>query len=256
MEFKLKDLDKAITFYLTTNPDEPQSIYKIYNELCKSLCPELRNMRNRDSTKLRFQTTCRTLDVLQKNIKRMYKGDILYLIWASDNQNYDKEISVDNNYDEPLFDINVSNIEIVRYMLNNPDIYSDYGINMCLTEVDSPVHIICKNGDILLLRQLMDKFKIDLNARNRDGYTCLELAKKYKRLEIVEALLEYKYICTIDNLENRCVILEQDYLRLESAQNLLNKEICRKNVAIRALSWSLVSLAVPLLGVGLFFYFN
>lgn len=81
MEYPINKLDECIFDYLVQNMDNPKNLYQIYDDITHNTghrCPEL-NKNDND----RFLSICYTLSHNYENIFKIFKNDVVYLIYSN-----------------------------------------------------------------------------------------------------------------------------------------------------------------------------
>lgn len=207
MEFTIDKLDNAIKYYLSTEPNTPHSVNKIWGEMVE-ICPNLHNKSEITMNKIKFNTLCRTLDLENTSIEKMYNKGLLYLMFRT----RDNVKVIDNkDYKQVQFeDDNVTSLDMVRYMIKSKNVLSDATLNSNFDEHNNtPIHILCKHNDYNMLGYVMDTYDVDYNKKNKFGETYLDIAVKNKSVKCVTLLLEHKYIDQINAVNRKNIELEK-----------------------------------------------
>ena len=86
MEYSLKDLDKAILYYLSINKDTPKSITQIYNGLIdEAIVPNLNDINNHDNNIVKIKTVCYSINNKYEPIHKIFPNDKLHLLYSNSN---------------------------------------------------------------------------------------------------------------------------------------------------------------------------
>ncbi|AYV78798.1 MAG: hypothetical protein Edafosvirus34_8 [Edafosvirus sp.] len=201
MEYAIEKLDEAIVYYLTINPNVPKSIYQIYDGLCQEkICPDLnKSFMTKDINKTRFTTLCHILDTQYNNIHKFYDRNMLYLLFSTKDKS---EVISNNNmlvrgnnmpmnkYD-PTFMFELPNqCNVIAYMLDNKDYCSKFNLTDYMDDKNNMLHAVCQNNRMDLLERILSSYDVDLNIKNRDGKTALDLVTN---VQMMRKLLEYDF---------------------------------------------------------------
>lgn len=202
MDHPISELSDCIFDYLTSHPDTPKNFTQLYNDISGQTghrCSELNNMYNKNLYKNRFMAECYTLDNKYKNIYKIYKYDIPYLIFSTklkqDVINHETSTGNYNNHlvnDESDTYYNSSDLDdMIDYLLENNNEGSTY-TNLLFDQDQSILQYIVRTNKIDKLRKLMDLYDIDL-THHSNGKTLIDIASDNGNINLLKELLDYQY---------------------------------------------------------------
>ena len=142
-------MDIAILHYLLNNNNKNINIDDMYKDLC-DFCVELHNYKDE------FYETCNELKFMNFNIIK------------------DKNIlsmTIDKK-DEKIINI----MEMIK---------NKKALDVYIDDIDTPLHYVCRIGDLYLMRKIIDNYDIDLNNINLNNETIYDIAKKYNHQDIL-----------------------------------------------------------------------
>lgn len=253
MEYNIEKLDEAIVYYLTYNPDIPKSINQIYNSLCEEkICPDLgKSFINKDINRIRFSTICHVLDSQYDNIHKFYNGTQLYLMFSTK----DKADIIKSNqsligHQNPIqhqFDI-PNHCNIIDYILDNSNYYSQFSLAEFMDGKNTALHIVCKEGRLDLLNKILDKYDINIQTKNKDGQSIVELVTN---AQIMKKLLDYDYSKKIIKLETTTLNLKNNNALMSISTSLTLKkagsDLYKWRVLAKIYGYTLAALIIKVL---------
>lgn len=195
MNHSLNKLNDCIFDYLVANANKAISVAKIFHDIRSGSghrCDELTDSVN---NKQRFLSICYSLDRNYKNVKKVYRNNKLYLLFQKDTKNTDVDQIL---YDDTSFDngnwrddYNLKNI--IDYMCDNSmfdDFDSNYFSNN-FNDNDSLIHLLIKYNRYDDLEKLLNSHNIDLNKKNTNNETPIDLAINLKNKKMIKILMNY-----------------------------------------------------------------
>lgn len=241
MEYSIDQVDKAIYYYLSTNPNVSVSINKLYDELIKEdICPDLKNPNKRDLHKTIFTTRCHTLHNNYNCVKQSYKRNVLYLMFTKSDEDIKFPISYTDNLENITFSSPIELLEnIFNYKMQDTIQLCDY-----YNETDTLLHSVCREGNLKLLEDIKKQFSIDIDLKNKFGETLIDVIPPTPDgLKIQKLLLEDKYekILLDKNYEN--LNLKKTNTRYINEINKLKQQV-NSNGYMYALVYTIVPILV------------
>lgn len=150
MEFELKDLDKAVYYYLTTNPDVSFTPIDIFEGIMKDkICPDL-SMGNTDYIKV--TNICMNLQSLYTNV--------IY----DEKMNTCKFTTKSN-----------SNLKIIEEFVENPEMYPEINLQNLYDGENTILHVVCKECRLDLMQKITQKFYVDFDVKNKKGQHMIDM---------------------------------------------------------------------------------
>lgn len=212
MDHPISELSECIFDYLVSQADIPKSFTQIYDDISGPSghrCSELNNIYNKNLYKNRFMADCYTLDIIYKNIYKIFKYDIPYLIFSTKSkQDVFNQFNVQflnnhqtstNNYNSHLVNnqsdtyYNSSELDgIIDYLLEHNNESSTYFSNLLFNQDQSILQYIIRTNKIDKLRKLMDLYDIDLTHQS-NGKTLIDVASDNNNVNLLRELLDYQY---------------------------------------------------------------
>ncbi len=183
MDHDIANLDDCIFDYLVSNCDEPKSFDEIYDSISKSSghrCSELNKYDAKKKYGNYFLSTCYGMSDNYKNVHKTFKRNVGYLMY-SDNKSFDNIDIKSNNIPTNtfnMFDGNKSNEIIKCYM----DSTKNYNYETYVNEDETMTEFIIKQGNLDLIKQLVNKGVINLNT---DRELLINLAIKHKKYSMI-----------------------------------------------------------------------
>lgn len=161
-----KNLLKDILKILIINKDTSFTREELYNTL-------LIQNKYISNCKKEYDKIFENIDNYNNNIKRIYIYNKEYLTWKLE----ESKVNV-NTVDQYINDIKNGKIKV-----------NDY-----INELDTIIHYLTKKEDLKSLKELEDiASNIDWLKKNKNGKSCMDIAKDKKNLEIYDYLNEKKY---------------------------------------------------------------
>ena len=209
----IETLEEAIVYVLTLE-DSAISIINLWNKLLDEVSG-LDSRENHVLYKELYNTICYTINKRRSGVKRIYKGDMLYLIFSTDDKE-ETEYDMNGPEDSANQDIYVTSkdeqcelfIKAINdgYLSPNDIIRDGKTILMLLVE--------CNQKDII--KDILCKQKIDISIEDSKGKTAIDMATN---VEIAKLLIEYRYNTEIKNKNIELQRAEQQIKLLESNEN-------------------------------------
>lgn len=201
MEYHINQLDEAIVYYLTLNANIAIHYTKIYFDLRdEGTCRDLYDIKHND----RFMSCCYTLDLLHDNIHKFYRNGELFLMFSRNHVKGSEPIYNKDNWSN-VFDYPGS-FAIIECIANTPKyakVFKFDQLTPSINGIDTPLHIICRNGMIELLKKILSYGSdIDIEVRNFNDVSLLRMVENNGK--ILKILLDYKHKKSLD------LIIEQN----------------------------------------------
>ncbi len=220
MDHPISKLDECVFDYLAAHADQLKSIQQIYHDISGSTghrCSELGNSMRRNEYRNRFISVCYTLDHDYTNIRKLFRGNNLYLVFNKDG-NYRNNSYYDNDdsifVDHPPIEVNpewnnVSNVAVDYLLQEQTFRFPDSYYYNRWDAHDSILHIVVREGRVADLCRLLENRIIDIDTKNRLGQTPLDIAVAKGDTNMMKILMDYKYGKTIENLRNEIKDLQR-----------------------------------------------
>jgi hypothetical protein len=216
MEYSIEQVDNAIYYYLSTTPDKFISINKIYSELInENICHDLMNSQQFLLNQTIYLLNCYKLCDIYNNITKEYKDSVLYLRFNTKSIVKENNLPFNTIKNNDIFDNSFNlptelsnNVLYFKTSFNNSfnsptellnnvlnlNIHNHIKINDYINKNDTIIHHVCREGDLKLLLYIKQYFDIDINLKNINNETLLEvLPGNSDGLKIQKILLENHY---------------------------------------------------------------
>ena len=232
MDHPLNQLEDCIFDYLASHANKLVPIEDIYFDITRTEGHRCSQLVSRHDAKEYFISKCYTLDRNYKNIRKLFKGTHLYLVFDQDkryeNTKYDESIFRDvpisnNNYSN----WNVDPGNVVDYMFDYTsfgDYNRSYFANL-FDQRDTILHILVKNNNTEKLQEILKYNDVDIDCENWKGQTPMDVATETQNTVIVSMLMQYKYDYTIKKLEKDVKYLEKELVKEKVLENEYQKTI-------------------------------
>jgi hypothetical protein len=157
MEYSLFELEKAVYYTLTLNPNIQFSLDDLRNEIgSKGSCPDFSSKYNTRSEMDRLENACANASSIYNNV--CFNGTSCYLRIA-------------DKYDM---------MEIEK-MIRSPHAYGDLSLDKPYCAGQTIPHILCIEGNSTLLDELSKSFQINVMTKNEKGQTLLDVIPSEKQ---------------------------------------------------------------------------
>ena len=203
MDHTVAKLDECIFDYLASHANQMKSMDDIWGDITSSKghrCSQLASQPNR--TRL-FIAKCYSMDRDYKNVRKLFRGNKLYLIFDTDNryETYDESIFKDVPLNPSIWDIDAGHA--VDYLFDGTDIDDYAGPYMTnkFNGQETILHILVRRNDVERLKQLLKHPNIEIDCKNMNGQTPYDLAQNLGFSTIASMLTNYKYDAVIRKLE-------------------------------------------------------
>jgi hypothetical protein len=207
-EYTMDKIGECIYSYLLSYPNEPKTIYTIYNDIGED-CPELHNFKNKEINKEIYKTECATLDNKYTFIHRVVIKDRIHLMFSEKKENliFKKYDTDEYEIDEKEF-YEIDHCKNIQRMISNIEEYPDFDPNKLIDTTDNSFHYACRKNNIQLVNNLLNNFDINIKESNKELTNAFDLTTD---TAIKFLLLDYRY-------ENK--VLEF---------NIINKDVIKRN---------------------------
>ena len=210
----IETLEEAIV-YLLTLEDAPISIVNLWNKLLD----EVTGLDSREMHviyKELYNTICYTIDKRRSGVKRLYNGEMLYLVFSTENKT-DTEYDMNGPEDSANQDIYVTSndeqcelfIKAIRDGYLSP--------NDIIRDGKTVLMILAERNQISTIKEVMKKEKIDISIEDNEGKTIID---KTTNPDLIKLLIEYKYENEIKNKNIELQRAEQQIKLLEHNENI------------------------------------
>lgn len=265
------DLADKVIEELTIRHDELFTLRQVHSMLYDKYA-EFRDPELRTAFIDKLNIVFLTIEGEYNNIYRVVKDNKNYLIWTLkkkeevlenckvnvDTKQIDKDtdtyldsfLNVPENYAKDY-------IAIIKKMIDTKNFSFMYETNF-LDGVNHPIHLLILNNEVQLIKRLNDLTTIDYTIRNKEGKSCVDLAKEVRSCDLVEFFMERNFDLKFRNLlKNSDTLKESQKAAYEKISTLTKKnteleEKC-KNVEKSKVFNTLKNLIICTL---LYFYFN
>lgn len=197
------DIADKIIELLSFNHDQLYSIRQIHSILYDKH-EEFRRQDLKKDLINKLKTTFLTIESEYNNIYRVVKNDSHFLIWSLKSKdeimsNIQKESPktfevIENDKDDAELDnfMKFSNetdyCKFIKDMVREKNFSFMYESNY-LDGSNHPVHILILNEEVGTLKTLDELTKVDYSIRNKEGKSCLDLAREKKNCVLLEMIL-------------------------------------------------------------------
>ncbi len=215
----IETLEEAIV-YLLTLENSAISIVNLWNKLLD----EVTGLDSREMHviyKELYNTICYTIDKRRSGVKRLYNGDMLYLVFSTENK-IESEYDMNGPEDSANQDIYVTSkdeqcelfIKAIRdnYLSPNDIIRDGKTVLMQLVE----------SNQVSTVKEILKKEKIDISIEDSKGKTVIDMTTN---IEMIKLLIEYRYENEIKNKNIELQRAEQQIKLLEHNDNINNLKI-------------------------------
>lgn len=187
------DFSRQIVRFLVSRPDELFSITALHSELIDRY-PEWNEPAVRRENLEKFKKAFITLEADYENIHRFIFDDVPHIVWSA--KTYSEVYSLVNSH-KPKFissskyDSDFVKVDYIGTIMgflddNNFDfLVSD----ACLDGVNTPIHILIRDGHLDVIKKISAVHIIDWNKKNRVGQNMIDLARESKNCEVLEYIL-------------------------------------------------------------------
>jgi hypothetical protein len=240
------NLRETIYDYLSSNDEKLYTMSGLYTNLINEYpFLDIKDQHKRSEFNEKFKLEFLTIDTKCKGIYRFIISDRQYIVWSLRTYEelykmfVDKTFDSDNRLKNPTKDTLVDTItinteiettnyyELVKTYILNKDykyIYQDIKID----GVNNITHLLVINNDLSSLKQLNELHKIDWVIKNKQGKTCVDLAKENKYCDILEFILNEIFesaVFSYKNLLENQKSLQKDAYEKNSELSLENKRL-------------------------------
>lgn len=192
MDHPLNKLDECVFDYLVLHADKPVALPKIFNDIRSGSGHRCEQLINSRAHWQHFLATCYKLDKNYKNIKKLYRNNHLYLMFQKDRQDtdfgesfYDDSAYENTNWKDD-YDLN----NIINYMCDNA-MLDDFYFSNLFDNSDTLLHLLVRYNRYNEFENLLKSNSIDLNKKNLQGETPLDLAITLKNKRMIKLLINH-----------------------------------------------------------------
>ena len=215
----IETLEEAIVYVLTLE-DSAISIVNLWNKLLDDVIG-LDSRENHIIYKELYNTICYTINKRRSGVKRIYKGDMLYLIFSTEDK-IESEYDMNGPEDSANQDIYVTSkdeqcelfIKAINdgYLSPNDVIRNGKTVLMLLVECNQ----------ITIIKELLSKGNIDISIEDNEGKTVIDMTTN---IDMIKILLTYRYESELKNKNIEIKQAEQQIKFLENNEKASNKKI-------------------------------
>ena len=215
----IETLEEAIVYVLTLE-DSAISIVNLWNKLLDDVIG-LDSRENHIIYKELYNTICYTINKRRSGVKRIYKGDMLYLIFSTEDK-IESEYDMNGPEDSANQDIYVTSkdeqcelfIKAINdgYLSPNDVIRNGKTVLMLLVECNQ----------ITIIKELLSKEDIDISIEDNEGKTVIDMTTN---IDMIKILLTYRYESELKNKNIEIKQAEQQIKFLENNEKASNKKI-------------------------------
>lgn len=163
-----KKLDESIFQLLTQEPNKWMPISTLYNLYTKENPKYTPNKKN-------FIMICEVLNGRFKNVRKCHKNNICNLAFVT-NENLPIFSNALDNIEFLEKDFKpVDSVEMIEYMIDNPECVHSLSLNEYWDGTDTVTHILFKNGRLEPIKKLLDRYAIDFSVKNVNGKSLLDV---------------------------------------------------------------------------------
>ena len=198
MDHPVAKLDDCIFDYLVSHANQMRSIDEIFYDISGATGHRCSKLISTPNARRIFTTKCYTLDRHFKNVRKLFRGDQLYLIFDQDrrfdNAEYDESVFNDLPIN-PKYSWDIGSTNVVDDMFGDIH-YDDYTGSYFSNRFDGKdtiLHILVRNGNLDRLADLLKHYNLDVECKNWKGQTPFELAVDLRNVTAASMLCKYKY---------------------------------------------------------------
>ncbi|ARF12049.1 ankyrin repeat protein [Klosneuvirus KNV1] len=214
MNHSLNQLDDCIFDYLALNADKPVSLAKIFNDIRSKTGHRCNELTDSNNHRQYFLSTCYSLDRHYTNIKKIYHNNRLYLLFQKDKKetNFDRSYYIDPLYDDNIWREDNNLINIVNYMCDNSmlDNFDNNYYSNLFAESDTLLHLLVRYNKYDELVNLLSHNNVDLNKKNAQGETPLDMAITTGNKKMIKLLINYWDEVPVKQLQRKPNIYKQN----------------------------------------------
>jgi len=215
----IETLEEAIV-YLLTLENSAISIVNLWNKLLD----EVTGLDSREMHiiyKELYNTICYTIDKRRSGVKRLYNGDMLYLVFSTENK-IDSEYDMNGPEDSENQDIYVTSKD-EQCELFIKAIRDDYlSPNDIIRDGKTVLMQLVESNQVSTVKEILKKEKIDISIEDSKGKTVIDMTTN---IEMIKLLIEYRYENEIKNKNIELQRAEQQIKLLEHNDNINNLKI-------------------------------
>lgn len=195
MNHSLNHLDDCIFDYLALNADRPIPLAKIFEDIRSGSGHRCNELTDSSNHRRYFLSTCYSLDRNYTNIKKIHRNNRLYLVFqkAKNDTNFDPSAYNDALGETGYWRDEYNLRNIVDYMCDNSmlnDFDDNYYSNK-FDDSDTLLHLLVRYNRYDELENVLRNHNVDLNKKNAQGETPLELAITMKNKKMIKLLINY-----------------------------------------------------------------
>ena len=215
----MSQLDEAIFQILTQNPNKWMSAVAIYNSLDSK---EYKDKKD-------FIMNCELLPTRFKHIRKCHKNSLCYLAFIADESLISKAImKIEEDADNETTSLfnSLDKLEVIDYMINNPDTCRDLSLTEYFDGNNTIMHILFKNGRTDLVKKLFESYNADLSITNSEGKSIIDVIdySSVTAPELVKIYLDYELArISLENLSALDGARKTNNSLLEANKKLLNE---------------------------------
>jgi hypothetical protein len=272
MDHAIENVDECIFDYLVSNADEFKSIPTIFSNIIKETGHRCITLKNEFlKYKNKFIATCYLLNNSYNNIHKIFINDRLYLMYSNKHiDSYDDYTQ--NITDDYIFDADFSYLDkdgLAYYISYNYHDLTNFNPCNYLDDIDSIMHFIVKRDNHELVKKTLDRFECDkieynIDNKNKDGLTLMNIAETNGNFVMYKKLLDIKYEKYIKDLNENIVdlnkrlkMLKMKNIKLKNTNIELtfdNTDLIQSNVTYKYdnnVAHTVSLMLTGLLGIGL-----
>ena len=215
----IETLEEVIVYILTLE-NSAISIVNLWNKLLD----EVTGLDSREMHviyKELYNTICYTIDKRRSGVKRLYNGDMLYLIFSTEDK-IDSEYDMNGPEDSENQDIYVTSKD-EQCELFIKAIRDDYlSPNDIIRDGKTVLMQLVESNQVSTVKEILKKEKIDISIEDSKGKTVIDMTTNS---EMIKLLIEYRYENEIKNKNIELQRAEQQIKLLEHNDNINNLKI-------------------------------
>ena len=215
----IETLEEAIVYVLTLE-NSAISIVNLWNKLLDEVSG-LDSRENHVIYKELYNTICYTINKRRSGVKRLYNGDMLYLIFSTE-EKIESEYDMNGPEDSANQDIYVTSkdeqCELFIKAINDGYLSP----NDIIRDGKTVLMLLVESNQISTVKEILKKEKIDISIEDSKGKTVIDSTTN---IEMIKLLIEYRYENEIKNKNIELQRAEQQIKLLESNENASSMKI-------------------------------
>ena len=215
----IETLEEAIVYVLTLE-NSAISIVNLWNKLLDEVSG-LDSRENHIIYKELYNTICYTINKRRSGVKRLYNGNMLYLIFSTE-EKIESEYDMNGPEDSANQDIYVTSkdeqCELFIKAINDGYLSP----NDIIRDGKTVLMLLVESNQISTVKEILKKEKIDISIEDSKGKTVIDSTTN---IEMIKLLIEYRYENEIKNKNIEIQRAEQQIKLLEHNENASSMKI-------------------------------